>query len=118
MPEHNIVFEKAYRFAVKIVKVYQHLSEQKREFVLSKQLVRSGTSIAANVSEAIGGISKAEFSAKMSIAYKECRETKNWLDLLRDTGYLEGEVHRELHDDAHEIGGLLYSIVRTCRKKR
>lgn len=117
MPDNNMVFEKAYRFAVKIVKVYQHLNEQKREFVLSKQLVRSGTSIAANVSEAIGGISKADFSAKMSIAYKECRETKYWLDLLRDTNYLDADIHRDLHGDAHEIGGLLYSIVKTCRKK-
>ena len=85
----SIVFEKAYGLAIRIVNAYKYLTEQKREFVLSKQMLRSGTSIGANIAEANGAISKADFSAKMSIAYKECLETKYWLSLLKDTEYLE-----------------------------
>ena len=79
----NVVYDKAYQFAIRIVKAYQFLSSEKKEFVLSKQLLRSGTSIGANIAEANGGISKADFSNKISIAYKECLETKYWLDLLK-----------------------------------
>ncbi len=71
----NIILTKSYNFAVRIVKMYQHLSSDKKEYILSKQVLRSGTSIGANIEEAIGGISKADFKAKMSIAYKEARET-------------------------------------------
>ena len=77
--KENIVQNKSFDFAVRIVNLYKHLSQEKREFVLSKQLLRSGTSIGANVEEAIGGISKADFRAKLSIAYKETRETTYWL---------------------------------------
>ena len=76
MSERNVVYEKAYQFAIRIVKAYEFLSKEKKEFVLSKQLLRSGTSIGANIAEANGGISKADFSNKISIAYKECLETK------------------------------------------
>jgi four helix bundle protein len=82
---NNVVQEKSYQFAKRIVRVYQHLSEEKREFVLSKQLLRSGTSIGANIEEAIGGNSKRDFKAKLRISYKEARETKYWIRLLRDT---------------------------------
>lgn len=88
----NMVLSKSYLFAVRIVKMYQHLSSEKKEYVLSKQILRSGTSVGANVEEAIGGISKADFKAKMSIAYKEARETDYWLRLLNDTGYIETEA--------------------------
>ena len=74
--------EKSYAFAVRTVWMYQHLSQEKREFVLSKQVLRSGTSIGANVEEAIGGASKTDFAAKMNIAYKEACETDYWLRLL------------------------------------
>ena len=86
--KENALSEKSYRFAVRIVKAYQFLSSEKREFVLSKQLLRSGTSIGANVAEANGAISKADFSSKVSIAYKECLETKYWLSLLKDTNFI------------------------------
>jgi four helix bundle protein len=79
------VYDKAYQFAIRIVRAYKHLYDEKKEFVLSKQLLRSGTSIGANIAEANGAISKVEFKAKMSIAYKECLETKYWLSLLKDT---------------------------------
>lgn len=110
----NVVLTKSYNFAVRIVKMYQHLSSKKKEFVLSKQILRSGTSIGANIEEAIGGISKADFRAKMSIAYKEARETDYWLRLLKDTDYLKVESFNSTRNDLNEILRLLYSIVKSC----
>jgi four helix bundle protein len=112
-----ILYNKAYQFAIDVVKICQQLSNDKREYVLSRQLLRAGTSIAANISEANGAISKAEFSAKMSIAYKECRESQYWLNLLKDTGYIESQRHRQLLAQADEIGKILYAIIKTCRRK-
>ncbi|SHF93309.1 four helix bundle protein [Mariniphaga anaerophila] len=87
MSDHeNIVLDKSYRFAIRIVKMYQHLSSEKKEYVFSKQVLRSGTSTGENAEEAVGGISKADFRAKMSIAYKKARETEYWLRLLHNTG--------------------------------
>ncbi len=85
----NTVQIKSYAFAIRMVRLYQHLSKEKKEFILSKQLLRSGTSIGANIEEALGGSSKRDFKAKMNIAYKEARETKYWLKLLKDTGYID-----------------------------
>lgn len=85
----NAVQEKSYVFVVRIVRMYQHLSEEKKEFVLSKQVLRRGTSIGANVEEAIGGLSKKDVAARMGIAYKEARETSYWLRLLKDSGYID-----------------------------
>ena len=87
--EKNVTYDKAYKFAIRIVNAYKYLQKEKKEFVLSKQLLRSGTSIGANIAEANGGISTADFSAKISIAYKETLETKYWLSLLKDTGYID-----------------------------
>ena len=95
----HVVLPKSYDFAVKIIMLYKHLSEDKREFILSKQLLRSGTSIGANIEEGIGGYSKKDFSAKLGIAYKESRETKYWLRLLHDTNYLEKVQFEELFTD-------------------
>ena len=111
----NVTYEKGYAFAVRIVKAYQFLSEDKREFILSKQLLRSGTSIGANIAEANGAISKSDFSAKMSIAYKECLETKYWLTLLKDTGYMEQKAFESIYQDADEIAKILFSILKTTR---
>ncbi|PZX92151.1 four helix bundle protein [Flavobacterium aquariorum] len=88
MKSENVVQIKSYDFALRIVKVYKYLSQEKKEFVLSKQLLRSGTSVGANIEEAIGGQSKADFFAKLTIAYKEARESKYWIRLLRDSDYL------------------------------
>ena len=93
---NSIVYAKAYQCAIRVVKAYKHLTQDKKEFVLSKQLLRSGTSIGANIAEANGGISKADFSSKMSIAYKECLETKYWLSLLKDTGYITEKAFNSL----------------------
>ena len=111
----NVLFQKAYQFAVRVVKIYQYLTEEKREFILSKQLVRCGTSIGANVSEANGGISTADFSAKISIAYKECLETKYWLSLLKDTEYLTEKDFITLHESADELARILFSVIKTTR---
>ena len=114
----NIVYEKAYDFAKLIVECHQDISGEKKEFVLSKQLLRSGTSIGANISEANGAISKADFSAKISIAYKECLETKYWLDLLKDTGYISEERHQTLFGAVDELAKILFSILKTTRIKK
>ncbi len=111
----NIVQDKSYSFAKGIVRLYQHLSSEKKEYNLSKQILGSGTSIGANVEEAIGGISKKDFVAKMSISYKEARETKFWLNLLYDTGYLERAEFTALRDDCDELLKILYKIIKTSR---
>ena len=85
----NVVIEKSFAFALRIVEAYKTLSSEKKEFVLSKQMLRSGTSIGANIEEADAAISKSEFSAKILIAYKEARETSYWLRLLTQSSYLE-----------------------------
>ena len=84
----NVVQAKSYAFAVRIVKLCEYLRSEKREYVLSRQLLRSGASIGANVEEAIGGQSRADFGARLAIAYKEARESRYWLRLLKDTDYL------------------------------
>lgn len=89
----------------------------KKEFILSKQLLRSGTSVGANIVEANGAISKADFSSKMSIAYKECLETKYWLSLLKDSGDLDVRSFKNLFEKADEIGKILFSILKTTRIK-
>ncbi|MGK7894521.1 MAG: four helix bundle protein [Xenococcus sp. (in: cyanobacteria)] len=85
---NSIAYDKAYKFAIRIVKAYKYLTSEKKEYVLSKQLLRSGTSIGANLAEANGAISPQEFSSKVPIAYKETLETKYWLSLLKDTDYI------------------------------
>jgi four helix bundle protein len=113
---NSLAYEKAYQFAIRIVNAYKYLSQEKREFILSKQFLKSGTSIGANIAEANGAISPAEFSAKMSIAYKECLETKYWLSLLKDTNYIEQKAFESIYADADEIGKILFSIIKTTRK--
>lgn len=115
MEKTNNLYDKAYAFAIKIIKVYQLLCKENKEMILSKQLMRAGTSIGANISEANGGISKADFSAKLSIAYKECLETKYWLSLLKDTNYLTEELFQNVYNDADELGKILFSILKTAR---
>ncbi len=109
------LYPKAYAFAIRIVRAYQYLKEDKKEFILSKQLLRSGTSIGANISEANGAISTADFSSKMSIAYKECLETKYWLSLLKDTDYIDLKVYESIFQDADELGKILYAILKKTR---
>ena len=112
----NVLYEKAYAFGVRVVWAYQFLSQEKREYVLSKQLLRCGTSIGANVAEANGALSNAEFSAKVSISYKECLETKYWLHLLHDTDYLTAAMFESLHTDADELGKMLFTTLRSTNR--
>ena len=113
--KENIIQTKSYAFAVRIVRLYQHLSVEKKEFVLSKQVLRCGTSSGANVEEAIGGQSRADFVSKMSIAYKETRETSYWLRLLKDTGYLSQSEFESIHADAEELCPIIASIQKSTK---
>ncbi len=114
----SIIKNKSYAFALRIVKAYKYLSWEKKEFVLSKQLLRSGTAIGANVTEAIGGITKADFSAKISIAYKEALETEYWLQLLKDSEYLDEKIFNSLIEDCVELSKILFSILKTTGRIR
>jgi four helix bundle protein len=113
--KENVAYNKAFDLAKMIVKCYQGIMDDKKEFVLSKQLLRSGTSIGANISEANGAISKAGFSSKISIAYKECLETKYWIKLLKDTSYIAEAIYEELHKATDELTRILFSILKTTR---
>jgi len=115
MKSDNVVQMKSYAFAVRIVKVYQFLSNDKKEFVLSKQLLRCGTSIGANIEEAIGGQSEKDFYAKLTIAYKEARETHYWIRLLTDTDYLSKAQSESLLNDVTELLKIVGSIQKTIR---
>lgn len=114
----NVLYEKAYAFAVRVVKAYQFIAAEKREYVLSKQLLRCGTSIGANVTEANGAISDADFSAKISIAYKECLETKYWLQLLHDTDFITAKMFESMLADADELAKMLFTTLRSTRQLR
>jgi len=112
----NVVRDKSKAFAIRIVKLFQYLTSRKQEYILSKQLVRSGTSIGANVKEAIRGQSKADFAAKMNIALKEASESEYWIELLHETGYLTDREFNDIIADCVELIKLLTSIVKTSRK--
>ena len=99
-----------------MVRLYQFLSDEKHEYVLSKQLLRAGTSIGANVREAIQGFSKNDFVFKMSLALKECSETCYWLELLHATDYLTPFQYQAVHSDATELFKLLTAIVKSSRE--
>ena len=115
MKNDNVVQIKSYAFAVRIIKVFKYLSEQKKEFVLSKQILRSGTSIGANIEESIGGRSDKEFLFKLEISYKEARETHYWIRLLKDTDYLSVEEADSLLKDVDELLRIIGSIQKTLR---
>lgn len=114
----NIILDKSFEFAIRVVKLYKYLCDDKKEYVLSKQLLRAGTSIGANINEAQAGQSKADFIAKMAIASKEARESKYWIDLLIKTDYLDiNENHvKSLLNDIEEIIKLLTSIVKSSQE--
>ena len=117
MKKDNIIQEKSFVFAIRIVNLYKYLTSEKKEFVLSRQLLKSGTSIGANVEESIGGQSAKDFISKLSIAYKEARETMYWLKLLQATDYLNKEQSENLLGDAEEICKILGSIQKTMKTK-
>ena len=111
----NVVQARSYNFAIRIVELYKYLKNDKREFTLSRQILRSGTSIGANVEEAIGGQSKKDFISKLSIAYKEPRETNYWLRILKDTEYITKEEFKSIITDLDEVQKLLVNIIKTSK---
>jgi len=115
--DKNIILNKSKAFALKIIKLYQVLADEKKEFVLSKQLLKSGTSIGANVREAHNSMSSAEFKAKLNIALKEASETEYWLELLHETNYTSQDQHQEIYSECNELNRLLISIIKTLNSK-
>ncbi len=113
----NVIKNKSFAFAVRVVKLYQFLCEQKKEFAMSKQLLRSGTSVGANIRESENAESKKDFVHKMGIAQKEINETIYWLDLLKETKYLNDEQFESVHKDAIQIIKLITSIIKTAKKQ-
>ena len=114
----NAIVDKSFIFAVRIVKLCKYLNQEQKEYTLAKQLLRSGTSIGANISEAQRGQSKADFAAKMNIALKEANETHYWLKLLYKTDYLSETQYVSIHADIHELLGLLTSICKAANKNK
>ncbi|RLD05215.1 MAG: four helix bundle protein [Chloroflexi bacterium] len=117
MMKQNVLQEKSYAFALRIVKTCQFLCSEKKEYVLSKQLIRAGTSVGANVEEAIGGQSDKDFLSKISISYKEARESHYWIRLLRDSNYLTKKQAESLLKDNEELLKIMGSIKKTMRMK-
>ena len=113
----SIIANKSYLFALEVVKTYKKLSQDKKEYVLSKQLLRSGTLIGANVNEAVCAQSKRDFVHKLSIALKEARETLYWLKLLYDSAYLNENIFISLQEKCIEINKILSSIILTTKQK-
>ena len=115
MKEENIIQDKSYAFALRIVNLNKLLIEQNKEYTLGKQILRSGTSIGANIEEAIGDQSRNDFKAKLSISYKEARETKYWLRLLRDSKLLNSDLAASLLQDCEELLKIIDSILKTLK---
>lgn len=108
----ELLQEKSMNFAIRIVKLYKWLCDEKKVFVLSKQLLRCGTSIGANIAEAQGAMSKADFAAKVYISSKECFETQFWIELLYKTDFLDEKQYQTIKTDAVELGRILTSITK------
>ncbi|MDR2732146.1 MAG: four helix bundle protein [Fibromonadaceae bacterium] len=113
----NPVVKKSYDFALDIIILYKFLVEERKEFVLSKQLLRSGTGVGANIREAIDGQSKPDFLSKMNISLKEARESLYWIDLLRDSNYIDLKQKQKVYKECEELIRILTSIVKTTKQK-
>ncbi len=116
MTHDNILYELSKKFALRIIKLYVFLTEEKKEFVMSKQLYRSGTSIGANVAESIQAQSRADFISKLSIALKEATESKYWLELLHDSEYISEQQFDSYVKDLNIITGTLVKIIKNTKK--
>ena len=111
--KENTISEKSKQFALRIINLYRYLCDNQKEYTLSKQLLRSGTSIGANIREALQGQSKADFYAKLSISLKEASETEYWLELLHESGYLDDRSFDSIYSDCVELIKLLTAIIKT-----
>ncbi len=116
MYENNAAINKSKLFAIRIINLYKYLAANKKEFVLSKQILKSGTSIGANVRESQNAQSKADFINKINIALKEADETQYWLELLAATDYISQRQYESLYNDGIEICKILTSIIKTAKK--
>ena len=116
--KENICVEKSFEFAVRIVNLYKYLTQNKKEYVISKQLLRCGTSVGANVTEAQRGQSKADFAAKMGIALKEAYESEYWIRLLYRTEYLNVKEYNSIHNEILEVISILMSICKTANDNK
>lgn len=114
--ERNILREKSYRFALEVIGVYRQLAGKEEDRVITRQLLRSGTSVGANVEEAIGGISRKDFLCKLTIAYKEAREANYWLRILRDVGSLEKTEADILIESSHELIRIMAKTQLTMKR--
>lgn len=116
--KENIIKDKSFNFALRIVKLFQYLGESKKEFVLSKQLLRCGTSIGALVREAEQAESKADFIHKLSISLKEANESEYWIELLFKANYIEANEYQSVNADLQEILKILVSIIKTSKTQK
>ena len=116
MEKENTVKFKSRQFAIDIINLYKELVENKKEFVLSKQILRSGTSIGANIVEAEAGISKKDFLAKMYISFKECCETEFWLDIMHETDYVDDKTFNDLMPKCSELNKMLSAITKSTKE--
>lgn len=116
MKTDNIVQIKSYNFALRIIKLHKHLILTHKEYDLSRQILRSGTSIGANIEEAIGGTTKKDFKYKLSISYREARESHYWVRLLRDSNYISQELASSLLKDCEELLKIVGSIIKTTKE--
>ena len=117
MKAENIVQEKSYAFALRIVKAYKYFAEKKKEYVLSKQLLRCGTSVGVNIAEAIDGQIPKDFFAKLNVSYKEARETMYWLRLLKDSDILNKKESDSLMTDCDELLKIIGTIIKIIKVK-
>ncbi len=113
----NFIVKKSYSFALEIIKIYKFLINEKKEYVISKQMLRCGTSVGANIHEAIASESKKDFTHKLGIAVKEARETSYWLNLLKDSDYLSDEQFKNLNKNCDEVIRILNSIILTTKER-
>ncbi|MBM2814722.1 MAG: CHP02436-containing protein [Ignavibacteria bacterium] len=118
MKKENVIVNKSYKFAVRIIKLYKYLVDDKKEYVISKQILRSGTSIGANINEAQSAESNSDFIHKFSISAKEIRETAYWLNLLKDTLFIDEKSFNSIKKDCDEILKIINSILLTTRENK
>ena len=114
MSTDSIAKQKSMAFAKRIVLLYQHLAKNHREYVMSKQILRSGTSIGANIAEAVYGSSRKDFAAKLQIAQKEAAETMYWLELLHSCSYIPSNLFQSLYQDCRELIAILTATIKSC----
>lgn len=113
--KESVIATKSFHFAISVVELYKTIIRREKEFVMSKQLLRSGTSVGANIAEAAGSISKKEFIAKMQISYKEAHESLFWIKLLKETNYISGIEYETMKEQSVELIRIMQSILKTSK---